>query len=77
MVLARPALLILEQAARAKEPLSREAAARATGSGVTTADDYLRALAKLGFLETDKRDRRLRYGLTDAGRALVSREPPR
>ena len=75
MVLAPPALVILEAAARAKQPLTRRQAADANDSGETTADDYLRALARLGFLERVSVGRGIGYQLTASGQALAERRP--
>jgi predicted transcriptional regulator len=77
MALAPPALRILEAAGEASEGLSREQAALANGSRLTTADDYLRALARLGFLDRVRKGRGLAYHLTEHGRALIERRPPR
>jgi predicted transcriptional regulator len=74
-VVTGPALRVLEAALRTKSGLTRQAAAKANRSGLTTADDYLRALAKLGFLERTQ-PRPAIYRLTDSGRALVERRPP-
>jgi hypothetical protein len=75
-VLAPPALRILEAAAVASDPLTRDQAARSNGSRVTTADDYLRALARLGFLQKHELGRQITYSLTGAGRAIVERRAP-
>lgn len=75
MVLAPPARRILEAAHEAAGGLSRERAAQANGSRLTTADDYLRALARLGFLQRERSGRGVAYHLTDAGRALIERRP--
>lgn len=72
MVLARPALKVLE-AARDHGPITRQDAARYNGSGVTTADDYLRALAKLGLLSAKREPRPIAYSLSAAGLAVVDR----
>jgi DNA-binding IclR family transcriptional regulator len=74
MALAAPALRVLE-AAGAMDLLTREQAAEANGSGLTTADDYLRALERLGFMERRRtgRGKEIGYALTIVGRALVER----
>lgn len=79
MVLSPPALRILGAAFEVgKGGLTRELAASANRSNLTTADDYLRALTKLGLLRRREAEgRRVSYHLSAAGRAFVARRPLR
>jgi predicted transcriptional regulator len=72
-VLNGPALRMLEAAHRSGGALTREGAATANSTGVKTADDYLRALEKLGLLTKESESGRVAYRLAEPGRALVER----